>query len=392
MIERIRLAFSYELFFFLLLPVLLNSCATLQDGIHKTVKVDSEPQGAKVYVGDEYRGRTPLYLVLDKKWKGKRIEVRYRGYGSRSFRLDADLKLAVLWNAFFPLGAGVDLLTGGAIKYPNRYLKVDFGDPPDSSSKGQKYEFYRTPIKEEHKSGGKDGSLIRQERLPASEIEAGDSTFIGLAYPLQGVFWRELGAFLKYRPFPKSGFEFGFSWQFRAPYLVSNGASGPRFANRPGRGYLVRVGYAHYPMGGLAYRRKKMPHWGIDLIWKEFRSGPYCRLEGGSNGVSQVLRETVLDRVQQLKLLFSKGNTWSWAFDGNELGFFLETRMGVGFGMNVIHRKKMSWGYGGTCSSNRYPAGKEDLIGYPFPTATLDLRLGISTLFPKEQEALSRFR
>jgi hypothetical protein len=199
---------------------------------------------------------------------------------------------------------------------------------------------------------------------------------------LIGIDNRELGAMFYYRPFPRTGFEFGGGYQSRVPYLISSfGGSGSNPHLLRGQGYELRGGVNFFPKTGLAYRSKRMPRWGFSLVWREFHTDKFCRAHA-SNGKDQIQRDIVKDHVDQLKLMVNKGYTWSWGLGGSKLGIFLDTRFGFGLGFNGIRREKFSWGYGGVCGGNAFKEEDPvDRFGYPFPAVKLDLRLGISTLY-----------
>ena len=85
--------------------IFLASCGTIFNGSHAIVKLDSDPQGARVYDNGSPIGKTPLDANLEKK-KDHVIEFRLEGYESITKMISSSA------------GAGIvilDILLGGLV-------------------------------------------------------------------------------------------------------------------------------------------------------------------------------------------------------------------------------------------------------------------------------------
>ncbi len=77
--EVLKMRSIVSLTLIILLSFLFLSCAAIFKGTNTLVAFESHPQRAKVYVNDEYRGETPLKLLL-KSNKTYTIRFEKEGY------------------------------------------------------------------------------------------------------------------------------------------------------------------------------------------------------------------------------------------------------------------------------------------------------------------------
>lgn len=126
----------------LVAALMATGCATLSHGVSQNIIVKSEPSGARVFSDGKALGVTPVMLNV---WRGDRnVVLRFEldGFETKEMRLARDMSALVGADVALtvgpamsdePAGAdrakasavmlagtlGVDLLTGGAYKFPN---------------------------------------------------------------------------------------------------------------------------------------------------------------------------------------------------------------------------------------------------------------------------------
>ena len=367
--------------FFFLFSVcfLLNGCATLLTGTKQSIKVDSEPRSAKVYVDSALKGKTPMYLQLEKQMGGTKIRMRSEAFGTQSFRADVGFNSYTVGNLANPVGWGVDLLTGSFFQYGDRYYKVEM----KTDSIGQRQEevdYYQPDPQKRGSMQSPEVEVKVRDRIPVDNEEP-KKKFLGFSYPiLTGGFAREIGGQVVYKPFRRFGFELGGGYQIKSPYWIVNLVDQNQNPNIGGKGYSIRASFDFYPLGGLSYRGKKMDRWGFNLEWRDLTTGKFWI----QNTQQPSLQEQVRDRVSKLKVTISRGASWSWDISGN-LGWFLETRLGVGMRADQIQRQKFKGRKFKGSPVLVYPEPKGQPDNVVTPTFEVDIRLGIGTLYEKNE-------
>ena len=66
--------------------LLISSCATIFKGPSNNVDLNSNPQGAEVYVNGNYRGDTPIKLKLESK-QTYTLEFKKEGYKTKTITI-----------------------------------------------------------------------------------------------------------------------------------------------------------------------------------------------------------------------------------------------------------------------------------------------------------------
>ena len=102
--------------------LLASGCATIVTGTHDTVHLTSTPPGVMV----EIQGNvitTPAHVVVSRSLFGSdEARATLEGYRERRFRIGRELNMWTLANVLnLFLGVPVDVLSGAALKYPDRY-------------------------------------------------------------------------------------------------------------------------------------------------------------------------------------------------------------------------------------------------------------------------------
>jgi len=108
----------------ILLPFCLCNCATILKGSEQSINVDSNVEGADVYINGWKVGKTPFTGKIDRE---SSIELRISspGYTSRTHLLDTTLEPIFLLNFFIGIVPWVivDFATGSMWKVsPNTYI------------------------------------------------------------------------------------------------------------------------------------------------------------------------------------------------------------------------------------------------------------------------------
>lgn len=115
----------------LLLPLALvvslsTGCATIVQGEHQSVPIDTDPSGAVVYVNGVEMGQTPTVLSLD-RGDDHVVELERDGYAPVTLRLDKSLDFvpAVVGNLFSwgIFGFAVDFVSGAAYELDPEALR-----------------------------------------------------------------------------------------------------------------------------------------------------------------------------------------------------------------------------------------------------------------------------
>ena len=71
--------------------------ASLTVGCASTTKIITNPEGAKVYVNDEFYGESPVdYSDTRMSWSGNRVRLELEGYGPKIVYFRKDEKMNVL--------------------------------------------------------------------------------------------------------------------------------------------------------------------------------------------------------------------------------------------------------------------------------------------------------
>ncbi|MGL5577910.1 MAG: PEGA domain-containing protein [Fusobacteriaceae bacterium] len=102
------------LFFTMILCLIFTGCSTIMTGTTQSLSINSNVNGAKVYVDGSYRGEAPLILDLTTK-KDYTIKIEAEGYVSYTEIIKKKASGWVWGNVFLGglIGLGVDLATGG---------------------------------------------------------------------------------------------------------------------------------------------------------------------------------------------------------------------------------------------------------------------------------------
>jgi len=101
---------------------LVYGSATIFKGTSEAITINSQPEGAKVYVDGQLRGKTPLSINMKKSLSTHTIRVIKEGYVPVSRVLEKTYDPVAILSIFWDLST-TDVLTGAVVEYePNNYM------------------------------------------------------------------------------------------------------------------------------------------------------------------------------------------------------------------------------------------------------------------------------
>lgn len=119
---------------FVLLALIMSSCATIFTGMRQNVNIESNPPGARIYIDGRDMGTTPATVKVHKDFDvlsdgGKDIKLLMEGYEDDYF-LDATLNPVAILNVTNLLAWAIDCATGAVMRF-DKHQSIDLTLPPD---------------------------------------------------------------------------------------------------------------------------------------------------------------------------------------------------------------------------------------------------------------------
>ena len=108
------------LFLALTITFLMSSCATILTGTRDTIRFDSNPKGAIVYLDGLEVCKTPCPTSVKRSISEKFAEIKLDGYETRVITLDRKFNAVSIINLTGILGWGIDAATGALMKYDRK--------------------------------------------------------------------------------------------------------------------------------------------------------------------------------------------------------------------------------------------------------------------------------
>lgn len=100
----------------------LFGSATIFKGTSQAISINSEPEGAKVYVDGQLMGSTPMSVNMKKSLSSHEIRVQKDGYADAIRVIEKSYDPVAILNIVWDLST-TDMLTGAAFEYaPNHYM------------------------------------------------------------------------------------------------------------------------------------------------------------------------------------------------------------------------------------------------------------------------------
>ena len=104
---------------------LMTSCATIFTGTKDTIRFDSNPQGAKVYIDGLEVCKTPCTTLVKRSLSEKLAEIKLDGYETRVITLDRKFNAVSIINLTSLIGWGIDAATGSLMKYDKKGYDIE---------------------------------------------------------------------------------------------------------------------------------------------------------------------------------------------------------------------------------------------------------------------------
>lgn len=112
----------------------LTSCATIVSGSRQTVKFNSTPSSAKVFINDVEVGMTPFKTKLERKKKDTKVVLKLEGYKDYETKLERKFNAWYIGNIAFGgiIGIIVDPITGAMYRLTPKEINATFGEKTTS--------------------------------------------------------------------------------------------------------------------------------------------------------------------------------------------------------------------------------------------------------------------
>jgi hypothetical protein len=104
---------------------LMTSCATIFTGTKDTIRFDTTPQGAKIYVDGLEICKTPCTTQVKRSLSDELVEIKLEGYETRVIALDREFNAVSIINLGFIIGWGIDAATGSLMKYDRKGYDIE---------------------------------------------------------------------------------------------------------------------------------------------------------------------------------------------------------------------------------------------------------------------------
>lgn len=106
----------------LLFCILLQSCATIFTGTKDVVRMETNPDGAKVLMNNIDQCKTPCDMTVDRALGSKIITIEKAGFETKTIQLNSTFNPIAILDVFTIVGLIVDVATGSVRKFePKKY-------------------------------------------------------------------------------------------------------------------------------------------------------------------------------------------------------------------------------------------------------------------------------
>lgn len=95
---------------------ILNGCASVIGDNNKSVQVNSQPQGAKVFANNMPVGTTPTTISVPSTWSPTVLTLKKKGYADQNTVINTAFQPVGVLNIFFWPGFVIDAATGNMMK------------------------------------------------------------------------------------------------------------------------------------------------------------------------------------------------------------------------------------------------------------------------------------
>lgn len=104
--------------------LVMTSCATLFTGTKDTIRFNTEPQGATVYIDGVEQCKTPCTIELKRDINDTNVEFKLDGYETRLITLSKEFNVVSVLNLGNLLGWGIDAISGAVMKYDRKAYDI----------------------------------------------------------------------------------------------------------------------------------------------------------------------------------------------------------------------------------------------------------------------------
>ena len=104
---------------------LFSSCATLFTGTKDTIRFNSTPEGATVYIDGIEVCKTPCETKVKRSISDKEADIKLDGYKARIITLDKSFNVISILNFAGLFGWAVDAITGSVMKYDRKSYDIE---------------------------------------------------------------------------------------------------------------------------------------------------------------------------------------------------------------------------------------------------------------------------
>lgn len=118
------------------LSLVLSGCATLFGDKDKSVRIESNPSGAKVYLNGAPYGKTPTTIQLQSLLSSNSVRLKLDGYDEVTRPIHTSIQPIAFLNILNLVCWGIDLATGNVMKVDTKVLSVDLDKKTVSVSDG----------------------------------------------------------------------------------------------------------------------------------------------------------------------------------------------------------------------------------------------------------------
>lgn len=113
---------------------LFSSCATIFTGTKDTIRFNSKPEGATVYIDGIEVCKTPCEARVKRSLSDKDVEIKLDGYKTRIITLDRSFNVVSILNLAGFVGWAVDAATGSIMKYDRKSYDIELEAKRDLSN------------------------------------------------------------------------------------------------------------------------------------------------------------------------------------------------------------------------------------------------------------------
>jgi hypothetical protein len=101
-----------------------SSCATLFTGTKDTIRFNSTPSGATVYIDGVEQCKTPCTLLMKRSLNNTDVEFKLDGYETRIITLSKEFNVVSVLNLTNLFGWAIDGVTGAVMQYDKKAYDI----------------------------------------------------------------------------------------------------------------------------------------------------------------------------------------------------------------------------------------------------------------------------